>query len=73
MTTHRGPLVQFHLYASRTIMPTIVLDHNPDQRGAEQTKCLPRFGPRRGRRRPPSCHDARVEGSGGARTPFRPQ
>ncbi len=37
MTTNRGPLVRLHLYARRTIMPTILHDNNADQQAAEQT------------------------------------
>ena len=37
MTTNRDPLVRLHLYARRTIMPTILHDNNIDQQAAEQT------------------------------------
>ena len=31
MTTNRGPFVQLHLYARRTIMPTILHDDSTTQ------------------------------------------
>ncbi len=37
MTTKRGPLLRLHLYARRTILPTILHDNNTDQQAAEQT------------------------------------